>query len=244
MPLRVQKTGNALKELADVLPQRFAAAAEHIGRTLAEQTRQLVADGLPATGGWYAIYRAAIRAFEDDGVSWLIAGSGPVPDAAVPANSTLLTFSGGDPIADVLVPYNPWTADALPPIAGGYSTTITASAASPDAVSQERRRLVTLLPVVLQALTAAGARVLPDGSSVIINGDLYTDVVYLATRLETGADGFPKIPVWERAAKALPRKAPAWVRGQMTAVASVLKGTPGASELPPVPSAVRQTLAP
>jgi hypothetical protein len=248
--LRITTPTKEIGKLAEELPRRIQNLTAHIGRVVAQEVVEQVKRGIPRKGGWYATYREAISAFESDGREWLVAGVIDLPVAEFPAESTLLTFPGGDAstkegqIANVLVLYNPWTTDALP-ISGSELASITPAArtvASSD-VSQERKRLTRLKPAIIQALTAIGAVLLREGELITIDGKLYTDVVGLASLMETGADGYPKQPAWQPAFKTLEKRVKSWAAGQKDAAENIMRGGQPAAVLPPIDPDVRQAVA-
>jgi hypothetical protein len=166
-----------------------------VGAAAAKRMMEEVKKRIPASGGWYAIYRGALEA-KESGDEWIVDGLQKVPFETVPANETLLSFVGTGKFAAILAPYNPWPIDLIPPIDKGYSDAPTTRAASHEQVETRRDYLVPVLDNIKTALKDAGASLEGDSGLLRINGDIYADIGYLAMRLEHGYHGFPHIPHW------------------------------------------------
>jgi hypothetical protein len=231
--LDVTRSGDDIKKIIDELPKRIEAVGAHLGRTIALRALAEVQKRLPGGSGWPTVYRNAISAFESaDAKEFVVAGYANVAEPAEPSEISLLDFAAVDPaldpvasaIAAVMIPYNPWVIDAIPPIEGGYIGDAVVRQTSATAVEAERSRLHGLLPVVGAALKASGAKLLTSGSKVYITGKFYTDTVWLAKRLEIGAGGFPKKPHWKPAGNITSKSGESWGNGQGTKVEAIIRG--------------------
>ena len=232
MKLQVTRSGDDIAKLINELPGRIQAVGVHLGRTIAKNALELVKKKLTSGGEWIGTYRNAIQAFESsDSTQFVVAGFNATP--APPANSetTLVVIAqpeSADPIsaaiAQVMIPYNPWTIDTLPPIGESYYGLIQTHGAA--AVETERARLRGLVALVSGALETAGATLLTGaaGTKSKINGTFYTDIVWLAKRLEIGAGGFPKRPHWKPAGNATAKSGLAWGRDQSVRVGEIIQG--------------------
>jgi len=210
MKLRTSKTSaTPLSQIKADLGRRLHNVQRVIGRELASKIESEVRQRIPS-GGWLSIYRSSLTYRErDDGMEWAIAGMAEIELSDSPANQTLIGFAGTDPFGAVLKPYNPWPIDLIPPIADGYRDNVVARMASPSNVENERNRIAVLLPAIHSGLSDAGATVQPDGN-VEINGKKYADLAFMATKLELGYIGFPRIPHWGPAAAKTKTNAKAW----------------------------------
>lgn len=225
------KQSHPLDQLIEELPKRFDLIAKHLGRVIAEKAAAQVKALIPNKAGWYQTYRNAVGAFES-GDKMVVAAQATITMPVEPSETSLLNFDSSTEIAKVLNPYNPWPIDLIPPIQGGYDLDVVVSAASAATVSAERVRLRSLLPLITQALTDAGASVLGDSQPVMIKGKLYTDIVFLAKLLETGADGFPKKPHWRPGGLLVEKLGVQWGKSQEDIVEQILQGIPASTPLP------------
>lgn len=228
-----------IDQLIKELPERLDAIASHLGRKIAQRALDEVKGRIPASAAWAQTYRAAVQAFESsDGKRFAVAGYAAIQSPAAPSETTLLEFDNSTPIAKVMNPYNPWVIDAMPALKGDYDGNIVIRAASASEVESERRRLLGVIDVVRAALISpaplgAGATLAPGpaGSRIYIKGSVYTDVVWLAKRLETGAGGFPKKPHWAPASVIVAKRGESWGKSEADRIEELLRGG-ASSKLP------------
>jgi len=181
---RVQlEQSEPISQLVRELPARFDRIGLHLAKTLAQHALNDVKRRIPNKGGWYLIYRQALAVF-GSGRQLVAAGYANLSIPVVPSATGLISFDNSTPVARVLSPYNPWPIDLIPPVRGGYDLDVVVTATSESAVEAERSRLGRLVPIIRQALTAAGATLESETASVWIRGNLYTDIPFLASVLE------------------------------------------------------------
>ena len=236
MKLTVENnTAKALQFLRTTLPARVACVGTQIARAIATKAAEQVASRIPSSPAPYAIYRNAIRAYEsEDGTQFAVAADpASIVTTSIDGALDLITFDSSSDITKVLVPYNPWTSDTIPPIQGGYTSPgVVVRRAGGPAVAQNRARLRPLLAVVNKALNAAGAAVGGHGAFVFVNGQCFTDMVFLARQLELGLGGFPARPHWGPARSATRGNAPMWGNSTAATVDRILSGETPPATLP------------
>jgi len=198
-----------VKRLVDDVPRRVNNVGRAVGRAVADNVADEVKQRLVGAG-WISIYRKGIFYKElPTGDEWAVAGFSKVELSDPPADTTLFWFAGKG-LGSVLSFYNPWTLDAIPAVKGGYNDTVVARMMSESAVTSRRTELAPILPAVRTALADAGAQIEPDGQ-VIIDGEVYADLAFMARRLELGFEGYPRVPHWGPAASAAHANVGRWV---------------------------------
>lgn len=230
--MQVTRSGDDIAKLINELPGRIQAVGAHLGRTIAKNALELVKKKLTSGGEWIGTYRNAIQAFESsDSTQFVVAGFNATPAPPASSETSLVVIgkaASASPteaaIAQVMIPFNPWTIDTLPPIEESYTGMIQEMSAA--AVEVERKRLRGLIGGVQASLKSAGAKPLTGvaGTKPKINGTFYTDIVWLAKRLEIGAGGFPKRPHWKPAGDATAKSGLAWGRDQTARVGEIIQG--------------------
>lgn len=190
---------------------------------------------LPA-GGWFTIYREAIKYFESsDGTRWAAAGLWPITFMTLPGDTTLIEFSGDSTVAKIMGTRNPWPMDTIPGYVGGYRADVKAKQASTAEMNQERDRIDGLLNEVKEELVEAGGAI-DDNAFPVIAGKVYANIAWFAMRLEHGLGGLPRIPVWARTFTQAQPNMPKWAEQARPQIEQILKGAPTRTpirEMPP-----------
>lgn len=154
---------------------------------------------VPEEGGWYDIYRDAINFIEISPTQWGIAGLAELPFDKIEADKSLVWFQGSSQESQFLGQYNPWTISEIPAIGGGISGDVLVRPASESEVSFHCRRLRSEMSSIKLLLARLNITVEANGLPTI-NGHVMADIDFLIRRLEFGLCGFPRTPIWTKAA--------------------------------------------
>ncbi len=238
---KITEKGVPFSQLKEALTSRIENANAELGRQFAANISDEAAAGLP-TGGWFTIYREAIKFFESaDGQTWAAAGLWPQSFSTFPGDSTLVTFGGDSTVAGIMAQQNPWPITMIPAIAAGYRATAKARHASSVEMERERKRIDPVLEDVKSALVAAGGAIQVNTFPTIA-GTIYADIGFLALRLEHGLGGLPRIPVWARAFRRAQVNAPKWAAQARPRVEQILRGSESASPIDAMPEQLRKAI--
>ena len=205
-------TGRAsidLKKYQDSIKKRVRQVKSVIGDKVASSLVEEVRKRIPNQGGWFDIYKDALT-FEEDTNTWTVKAETDIELTQVPAQQSLINFSGPSAAAGVLSSFNPFPVDTIPPINGGFNADITVLAASYEEVMSHRERHSDLQAEISAALSRQGLSV-NWTERPVINGKVVADLKFLSQRLEHGLGGFPRIPHWSAAVAEAARSAHKWV---------------------------------
>jgi hypothetical protein len=227
-PVRITKKAarNIGRDLAKRAAGMQATLAQEISSNIADHVRQKI-----PTGGWYDIYKDAIRFFvNEDATRFAVSGFWPVQFSTYPAKTTLVIID-----SDVLGDGNPWPIDQIPAVSGGLRVNAVARPASEGDVEKRREQLIPRREEFAEALRKAGAQVLEDEFPVI-SGTIFADIVYMALALEHGLAGLKRVPHWISAYRAALSNAKAWSEAASGRAQAILSGeavfTQGAEKMP------------
>jgi hypothetical protein len=227
------KTGLRKSPGADQLVAgRINDARRLAAKQITEKVVEIVKDRIPNEGGWYKIYREALTYFSTkDGTLWAASGLWPKDYSEFPADTTLIEFvraqggiapGVGGKVETALVSYNPWTVDQLPALNGGIRAEAKAKIASTSEVEAQRDRLVAAQAAIKKALLDAGATYVDEVPT--IQGKVYADVAWMATALEHGLAGLPRLPHWIRALRRVQQDSGAMVAPVKDQIGRILNG--------------------
>ena len=208
-----------------LLAGRINSARQLIAKQIVEKAAETVRGLIPNQGGWYTIYREAITYFSaQSGNLWAVSGLWPKEYSEFPADTTLIEFTPhqGNKVEEGLTSYNPWTVDQLPSLNGGIRAEARAKPASVAEVEAQRQRLLDGAVSIKKLLTDAGASYI-DGPPTIM-GKVYADIAFMATCLEHGLAGLPRIPHWVKALRQVQNDARDMVAPAGVRVQAVLDG--------------------
>jgi len=192
------------------IKKRLVKVRKAIGDKISASLVEEVRSKIPDQGGWFDIYRDAIRFDEDDG-RWVVLGETSIELTQVPAETSLIVFSGNSPTIAALIPFNPFPVDTIPPVNGGITGTATVLASSKAEVMVHRERHADMMSDVEDSLRSQGHSI-NWSERPIINGEVLADLRFLSKRLEHGLGGFPRVPHWNPAKASARRKAGSWVQ--------------------------------
>lgn len=197
------KYRNSIKKRVEKMK---TAAGDKIAARLVEE----VDERIPNDGGWFKIYKDALR-FNHEDDTWTVLGESDIELTQVPAATSLVNFSGRTASAAALSTFNPYPVDTIPPINGGITGNVTVVPASETEVMSHRERHASIQEQVKLAITRQGLSV-TWAKRPIINGQVKADLKFLSKRLEHGLGGFPRVRHWSLAAGEAKRSAARWVR--------------------------------
>jgi hypothetical protein len=194
----IKHNSKEIQEQFKTLPERVGRAAHSAGAAIAQALAERIRSMIPDQGGWFDIYRQSINFIEINPSEWGIAGVAELEFDQVEADASLLWFQGGDDVAQLLSPYNPWTVDTLPSVKDGITSDVLVRPASAGEVDHHRTRLKAQLPSIGLLLQRIGAQLQPNGLPKV-DGRIMADLDFLTRRLEFGLGGFPRTPIWAKA---------------------------------------------
>jgi len=196
-----------LQALQIALPGAGLAAGLVAVKVLADKLRDRLRDMVPDKGGWYDLYRDSIvtvmTGFGQYEVTTTVA---EIRYGDIIADTSLIWVSGVEGAASTLSQYNPWTLDTIPAISGGIVADLLVRPASESEVNTFRRKRGDDLAdtsdqgIKKQVYIRHNESILPESTLPKINGSVTADVPFLAKRMEYGLGGFPRTPIWTRAA--------------------------------------------
>lgn len=190
-----------VKDLSKIVPAFQKAIGEAQRQAVIAASHKLLGEvrrRIPDEGGWYDIYKDALKVVEVDGVIKVV-GDAEIAITTMPADKTVLFVEGNSAAAIVLQVQNPWPVDMLPAIKGGLKASVRAVPSSISETNTLRERLFPQMSVIKKALVDAGATVIDNGIPKI-NGKTYVDMNFLSLRLEHGLGPFSRLPHWRPAA--------------------------------------------
>jgi hypothetical protein len=205
-------TGKAsidLKKYQDSVKERIQQVKSVVGEKIASNLADEVKKRIPNQGGWYDIYKEAIF-FDEEKETWTVKAESDVELTQVPAQQSLVNFSGASAAAAVLSSFNPFPIDTIPAIAGGINADQMVLAASYGEVMSHRERHASIQGEITTALSGRGMSV-NWSERPVINGKVVADLKFLSQRLEHGLGGFPRIPHWSAAVGEAERSSQKWV---------------------------------
>jgi hypothetical protein len=208
-----------------IVAGRINDARRLVAKQVVEEAAEVVRGLIPNQGGWYSIYREAITYFSVKGGDlWAVSGLWPKDYSEFPADTTLIDFTAhqGNKVEEGLASYNPWTVDQLPPLNGGIRAEAKAKPASAAEVEAQRQRLLDAAVAIKKLLTDAGASYVNEPPTIM--GKVYADVAFMATCLEHGLAGLPRIPHWVKALRQVQNDARDMVSPIKADVEAVLGG--------------------
>ena len=181
------------------IPAAALLAGQAATRELASKLRDRVKAMIPDGGGWYDIYRDAIRLTEINPDLYEVSASVSAMEfGKIDAATSLIWLTGGDTVSQALSQYNPWTLDTIPAIKKGMTCELMVRPASESEANFWRRKRLSERGKVELLIRRVGETVDPVAEMPKINGRVMADVPFLALRLEHGLGGFPRIPIWSR----------------------------------------------
>lgn len=205
-------TGRAsidLKKYQKSIKERLQQVKSVVGEKVASKIAEEVRNRIPNQGGWFDIYKEAIFFDEEDGV-WKVKAESEVELTQVPAQKSLVNFSGSSAAAAVLSSFNPFPIDTIPAVVGGIRGDQTVLVASVEEVMSHRERHASIQSEITAALSRQGVSV-NWSERPVINGKVVADLKFLSKRLEHGLGGFPRIPHWVAAIAEAERSSQKWV---------------------------------
>lgn len=231
MAIKLKITFNKTSGADVLLGARINNARQLIAKQITEGAAEFVKTLIPDKGGWYKIYLEALVYFSSkDGNLWAASGLWPKEYSEYPADTTLIEFTPrpGNKIEEALTSYNPWTVDQLPSLTGGIQAEAKAKVASTNEVTAQRDRLVAAAKAIKELLLGAGATYATAVPK--IQGKVYADVAWMATALEHGLAGLPRIPHWVKALRLVQNGAESLVEPAKDQIQRVLNGEEEFSE--------------
>lgn len=205
--------------------RRVNDAQRLVAKKITQNTADFVRDVIPRLGGWYDIYRDAIKYYAtSDGVLFAASGYYPRKTGDYPADTTLIFFERRerDNVSAVLHARNPWTIDKLPSLLGGIQLDAKARPAAEAEVKAQRQRLIDAESEIKEQITSAGGRFsdeLPE-----IKGKVYADVNFMAIALERGLAGLRRVPHWTSALRRVQQDAGSMIAPITGQLQSVMDG--------------------
>lgn len=187
----------SIKDLSKITPSLKRAIDEthkRIAILVSEMVLEEVRRRIPDEGGWYAIYKNALKVVaEKDKIK--VVGDARIAITTLPANNTAIFIEGTSDQAVVLQAYNPWPVDMIPAIEGGLMANARAVPSSESETMALRVRLFPLISGIKDSLLELGAKTINNGVPQI-NGKSYVDMDFLSLRLEHGLGPFSRHPHW------------------------------------------------
>jgi hypothetical protein len=197
----------ALQVLQIAVPGAGLAAGLVAVKALADKLRDRLRDMVPDKGGWYDLYRDSIvtvmSGFGQYDVTTTVA---EIKYGDILADTSLIWLSGSEGATPTVAKYNPWTLDTIPAVSGGLDADLLVKPASASEVNIFRRKRgddladTSDMGIKKQVYTRHNESILPESTLPTIRGKVVADVPFLAKRLEYGLGGFPRTPIWTRAA--------------------------------------------
>jgi hypothetical protein len=193
--------GSMRKQMASLktsIPAAAKAAGEASTKKLAERLAARIRELIPNKDGWYDIYRSGVQLVEiSPGAYEISTNFTQLGFDKIEAATSLLWFSGGDDVSQLLGADNPWTVDTIPSIVGGFSSDIIIRPGSESEVDFHRRKQRANAASITLMIERLGRQVSANALPAV-NGRVMADVPFLARRLEYGLGGFPRTQIWGR----------------------------------------------